>query len=53
MELSEHNIIESELQIIYKNGKEKQIQIKELTTSILNRRIQYLKLKESILTKYS
>lgn len=45
-ELSTNNIIEPELEIVYKSGKEKQIQIKELNTFILNRRIHYLKLYE-------
>lgn len=47
-ELIENKIIEPELQIIYKNGKEKQVHIDKLVTSTINKRIQYLKFNEII-----
>lgn len=49
-ELVENKSIEPELQIIYKNGNEKQVQIEKLTTSRINKRIKYLKFNEIINT---
>ena len=45
--------IEPELQIIYTNGKEKQLHIDKLVTSNINRRIQYFKFNEIIKNKNS
>ena len=52
-ELIENKIIEPELQIIYTNGKEKQLHIDKLVTSNINRRIQYFKFNEIIKNKNS
>jgi hypothetical protein len=50
-ELVEQKIIESELQIIYKNGTQRQIKVEELTVRIITRRIQYVKFNEIIKNK--
>ena len=47
-ELVEDQIIETELEIIPKKGKNKHIPIKNLTTSNISRRIKYLKVTENI-----
>lgn len=43
--------MEPELQISYKNGNENQIQIEELTTSVITKRIQYFKFYEILKNK--
>ena len=50
-ELIENKIIEPELQIISKNGKEKQGHMNKLVTSTINKRIQYFKFNEIIKNK--
>lgn len=43
----EQKFIKSELEIIYKSGEKRHIQIEELTTSIVTRRIQSFKFNEN------
>jgi len=50
-ELVEQKFIEPELQIIYKNGKQRQIILEELTLNRINRRIRYVKFNEIIKNK--
>ena len=47
-ELVEKKRIEPEIQIISKGGKKKHMQIKNLTSSSITRRIEYLKFNEII-----
>lgn len=50
-ELVEEELIQLELQIIYKNWKKRQIRIEELTNCIISKRIQYFKFNEIIKNK--
>lgn len=50
-ELVEQKFIEPELQIIYKNGTQRQIRLEELTLNRINRRIRYVKFNEIIKNK--
>lgn len=50
-ELVEQKFIQPELQIIYKNGKQRQIRVEELTVNKITKRIRYIKLNEIIKSK--
>ena len=47
----EQKFIEPELEIIYKNGTQRQIRLEELTLNRINRRIRYVKFNEIIKNK--
>jgi hypothetical protein len=47
-ELVENKSLRPEIQIISKGGKKKHVQLKNLTSSIITRRIKYLKFNEII-----